>query len=123
MKKSLVFLVALSFLTGCATPKQKAEKLATRIEKESLQKDVTVPPVSEPQDAQPQHALKTIIQAVGIPVGITLRFAAVSAKVLGDVIQVPIAAVGIPLQILGDTFRFFGEIGKFIFPPPPPKVI
>lgn len=121
MKKILV-LTAAVLTTGCATPHEKAEKLAHKIEKESLSEPEGAAARPVPADPQPEHALRFAAKAGMTPVVLLARAARDFARALPDLVFAPVHVAGLPFQIVRDTAAFCGEIGKAVFPPPRPKV-
>lgn len=123
MKKLSVLLLLPLFILGCAAPQQKAEKLAQKIEKETLAKESGMPAMPAARDEQPRHAAHTIAAAIGTPAKLALDGIHDTACMLVDfTVWAPGLVLGVPLQAMWDLLGFAGEIGKFVFPPTPPRV-
>lgn len=122
MKRLTVLSLFAALVAGCATPPQKAEKLAHQIEKETL-----VTPsmdVAQTQDPQPEHLFKSIGNTAALLGGVTVKLAADGAECVAICFTtLPVAVVSATLEVFVDCFRLAGEAGKLVFPPPPPKVV
>jgi len=109
-------------LAGCGAPHKRAEKLARKIEKETLTKEADAPAAPSEPDPQPQHFFGFVGALIWTPLRVAADGVCDFTRAVPEMAATPLYVAGLPLQILRDLGRFAGEIGKAIFPPPPPQV-